>query len=132
MCASTATPLNPSFPPVRQVDLKADPSVYRKLSDLTRDHPNIRLLSTRRLVQWGGFTMVSTMLDAIASIVARNLDFDFFINLSDADMSLRTNSEVMEFLRPYKGRQFVQVRAKGDDSFWRILLTCSYAMLWGS
>ena len=41
------------------VDLKADPAVYAQLADLTKDHPNIRLLSTRRLVQWGAFTMVS-------------------------------------------------------------------------
>lgn len=51
------------------------------------------------------------MLDAIASVVSRNLDFDFFINLSDADMSLRTNEEVVGFLRRYKGRQFVQAPA---------------------
>lgn len=41
------------------VDIKADPAVYAQLADLTKDHPNIRLLSTRRLVQWGAFTMVS-------------------------------------------------------------------------
>jgi len=97
------------------VDLKADKEVYFKLAELTKDHPNIRLLSTRRLVQWGGFTMVATMLDAVASVVARNFDFDFFINLSDADISLRTNAEVMDFLRPYKGRQFVQVHAGNGE-----------------
>lgn len=93
------------------VDLKAEPEVFRQLAELTKDHPNIRMLSTRRLVQWGGFTMVVTMLDAIASVVARSLDFDFFINLSDADMSLRTNAEVVDFLSKYKGRQFVQEHA---------------------
>jgi len=91
------------------IDLKTDAAAYDQLIALTTKHPNIRALSTRRLVQWGAWTMVVTMLDAIKSVVDRMLDFDFFINLSDVDVSLRTNDEIVAFLRQYKGRQFVQV-----------------------
>ena len=92
------------------IDLKTDQSVYDQLAELTKAHPNIRLVHTRRLVQWGAWTMVSIMLDALKTVTAAKLDYDFFINLSDADLALRTNGEIVNFLRPYKGRQFVQVR----------------------
>ena len=91
------------------VDLKADEKVIRDLQQLTASHPNIHIMRTRRLVQWGAWTMVLTLLDALHSAVARELEFDFVINLSDVDVALRTNDEIVDFLRPYKGRQFVQV-----------------------
>lgn len=91
------------------VDLKAETELFEKLSKLSSSHSNIHLMETRRQVQWGGWSMVATMLDAIKSISARDLDYDFFINLSDADMALRTNEEILGFLSRYKGRQFVQV-----------------------
>ena len=34
------------------------------------------------------------MLDVMASLVARKLSFDTFINLSDADLSLRTTRHI--------------------------------------
>eukprot|EP00966_Prymnesium_polylepis_P244821 5662896-Prymnesium_polylepis.1 len=91
------------------IDLKTDKGVRDQLASLTAQHPNIRLMHTRRLVQWGAWTMVAVMLDAVRSITQATLDYDFFINLSDADIALRTNDEIVTFLRPYKGRQFVQV-----------------------
>jgi hypothetical protein len=91
------------------VDLKCESKVKDELSGLIANHPNIILTQTRRLVQWGAWTMVAIMLDAIKTVTHHSVDFDFFINLSDADIALRTNDEIIDFLRPYKGRQFVQV-----------------------
>ena len=91
------------------VDVKADDSVMGELRRLTSEHPNIHLMTRRRLVQWGAWTMVQTLLDALHTIVSAAVDFDFVVNLSDVDVALRTNEEVVEFLRPYKGRNFVQV-----------------------
>ena len=47
--------------------------------------------------QWGGFTTVLQLLDALASFVDR-LEFDFVIPLSDSDLALRTNEEMV---RPF-------------------------------
>ena len=100
---------HPSHLFIVHVDLKAEAAVTSELAKLTASHPNIHLMRQRRLVQWGAWTMVLTMLDAIHSVVSAGIDFDFVINLSDVDVALRTNEEIIEFLRPYKGRQFVQV-----------------------
>ena len=55
------------------------------------------------------------MLDAIQSITDARIDYDSFINLSDADISLRTNAEIVAFLRGYKGRQFIQVHTAAGE-----------------
>ena len=91
------------------LDLKADSAVVSELAALIKDHPNIHLMQTRRLVQWGAWTMNLILLDALHSAVSASIDFDFVINLSDVDVALRTNDEIVSFLRQYKGRQFVQV-----------------------
>ena len=60
------------------VDLKANTSILTQLQSLAETRTNVHVLKTRRLVQWGGFSMVFAMLDAIASFIDR-VDFDFFI-----------------------------------------------------
>lgn len=90
------------------IDLKMSDAVVNQLRRLAAGYPNVRVLKTRRLVQWGGFSMVSALLDALASFVPR-LDFDFLINLSDADLALRTNDEMVAFLRHFRGRIFMRV-----------------------
>ena len=97
------------------VDLKTDEAVVNELRKLTKDHPNIFLMRTRRLVQWGAWTMNLVMLDALHTAVSAGIDFDFVINLSDADIALRTNDEIVTFLREHRGRQFVQVHTSTGE-----------------
>ena len=60
-------------------------------------------------LQWGAWTMMLPFLDVIKTITDRMVDYDFVINLSDADIALRTNEEILRFLRPYRGRNLVQI-----------------------
>ena len=90
------------------VDLKANETMHEQLVAYAAARKNVHVLKTRRLVQWGGFSMVAAMLDALSSFV-RRVDFDFFINLSDAELPLRTSDELTAFLRRFKGRAFMRV-----------------------
>ena len=90
------------------VDLKSNQSIHDELSTQSASDANVHVLRTRRLVQWGGFSMVSALLDSLASFLQR-VDFDFVINLSDADLALRTHNELATFLRPFKGRVFMRI-----------------------
>jgi hypothetical protein len=90
-------------------DAKTSAAAVEELRRVTADHPNVHLMRTRRRVQWGAWTMVVTMLDAMHTLVSADVDFEFFINLSDVDVALRTNDEMLAFLRPHIGRQFVEV-----------------------
>ena len=56
------------------------------------------------------------LLDALKTITERTIDYDFVINLSDADVALRTNAEILRFLRPYRGRNLVQIHT-GDNEW---------------
>ena len=96
------------------VDLKSNQSVHDELSAQFASDANVHVLRTRRLVQWGGFSMVSALLDSIASIVQR-VDFDFLINLSDAEVALRTQDELTGFLRHHKDRVFMRVDAPSEE-----------------
>lgn len=98
------------------VDLKTDASVVGELGRLTAQHPNIHVMGPRRLVQWGAWSMVLTMLDALHSLEAAAIGYDFVINLSDVDLALRTNEEVVGFLKAHRGRNFVTVH--GGTSEW--------------
>lgn len=43
------------------------------------------------------------------------LDFDFFINLSDADIALRTNAEIVQWLKPYKAGGYSMLQVHGGE-----------------
>ena len=90
------------------VDLKTNATAHEALTTFAASRPNVHVLKTRRLVQWAGFTAVLALLDALISFVDR-LDFDFVVPLSDGELSLRNNEEMVLFLRRFKGRSMVQV-----------------------
>ena len=85
------------------LDVKAVGDSVSECLRLDAAYSNVHVMRTRRLVQWGMFSMVSSYLDGIRSVLdaakAGTLDFDFFINLSDADLSLRTDTEMRAFLQ---------------------------------
>lgn len=91
---------HPSHLFLLHADLKMNASNFGELAGLAALRPNVHLLKTRRMVQWGGFSMVLAMLDGLASFVDR-IDFDFFLNIADSELSLRTNEEVVG---PSRGR----------------------------
>ena len=64
--------------------------------------------------------MLATLLDALASFVER-IDFDFVINLSDADLALRTSAEMVRFLRRFKERSFIQAALPQPRSYRRFV-----------
>ena len=64
--------------------------------------------------------MLATLLDALASFVER-IDFDFVVNLSDADLALRTSAEMVRFLRRFKGRSFLQAALPQPRSYRRFV-----------
>ena len=93
------------------LDVKAAAEAADAVLALAAKHANVHVMSARRLVQWGMYTMIATAQDALESLLRAStwLHFDFFINLSDADLALRTNAEMVEFLKPMRGRSMINV-----------------------
>lgn len=97
------------------IDAKLGEEVVRPLRETFEAFGNIHVLRRRRSVGWGAFSMVSVLLDAIATAVHSGGAFDFFINLSDSDITLRTHAELSAFLLRFRNRSFVAVKDPGRD-----------------
>ena len=97
------------------IDVKASTEAAEAMYALERQHANVRVLQARRLVQWGMWSMVAIMLDAVHTLLSSQLPFDFLINLSDADLALRTDGEMRDFLSRHKGRSFINVHGEGGE-----------------
>ena len=97
------------------LDVKAGGEAVAECMRLDAEHPNVHVMRTRRLVQWGMFSMVTNYLDGIRSVLdaAERFEFDFFINLSDADLSLRTDAEIRAFLARIGPRSMINVHEGG-------------------
>lgn len=110
---------NPSHLFLIHLDVKAAPEAVEACAALQRAHSNVRVLRARRLVQWGMFSMVAPMIDAVHTALhaadSGRLPFDFFINLSDADLALRTDAEIRRFLDGMRGRSLINIHEGGGE-----------------
>ena len=99
------------------LDVKATEAAVAECFKLELSYANVHVLRTRRLVQWGMFSMVVPMLDAIKAALdffdQRDDTFDYLINLSDADLALRTDAEVRPFLARIRPRSMINVHDGG-------------------
>ncbi|KAJ1634961.1 core-2/I-branching enzyme-domain-containing protein [Pavlovales sp. CCMP2436] len=103
-------------------DLKTEPADLERLRAVVAPYSNAHLMAKRRHVMWGGFSMVDALLDALTTALHGVSGpgwrgFDFFVNLSDTDLLLRTEAELSAFFAPLAQQQvsFVGVKMKGSD-----------------
>jgi hypothetical protein len=99
------------------LDARTNATAVDELSARLGAYANVHVLAQRRSVGWGAFSMVELLLDAIATALAAHPQLDFVINLSDADVALRTNHEVVSFLHGFRGRSFVGTKFPTADAF---------------
>ena len=78
-------------------------------SRLDHRRPDVYVMREPRAVLWSGFSMALALLDAMASVLARPLGFEYFINLSDADLTLRTDGEIRAFFARFPGRSVMSI-----------------------
>eukprot|EP00966_Prymnesium_polylepis_P042227 980921-Prymnesium_polylepis.1 len=92
------------------LDARAPDAVGAYLERHFADRKNVVLMGDRRSVGWGAFSMVDVLLRSIVTALAAAPAFDFFINLSDVDVALRTNGEMVRFLSGHRTTSFVAVK----------------------
>lgn len=78
--------------------------------------PDVYFLRRPRPVMWAGWSMVLVLLDTCASLLARGLRFEFVINLSDADLTMRVDGEIRAFLARYPQRTIMSIVKRKQDS----------------
>jgi hypothetical protein len=101
---------HPSHSFLLHLDARTNATAVDDLKARYAARQNVHVMSSRRSIGWGAFSMVELLLTALATSLHAHPSFDFFINLSDADVALRTNREIVTFLQPFRGRSFVSVK----------------------
>ena len=98
------------------VDAKLGEARKHELRDvLIRPRPDVYMLRRPRPLLWAGWSMMLALFDAMASVVRRGLHFEYFINLSDADLTLRTDAELRAFFARFHGRSVMSIVQKKKD-----------------
>ena len=100
---------------VVHLDARTDAAAANALEARYRQN-NVRFIRQRRTVGWGAFSMVEVLLAALSKALIAAPHFDFFVNLSDADVALRTASELGSFLGGFRGRSFVAIKYPEADA----------------
>ena len=97
------------------VDAKMSKSDDALLRSRVTAGPDLYYMRKTRSVMWAGFSMMLALLDAMASVVARKLNFDMLINLSDADLTMRVDGELRAFFARYPGRSIMSIVHRNRD-----------------
>ena len=98
------------------LDVRAPEAVAADLQARYASWRNVLLMQQRRAVGWGAFSMVEVLLHALSLSLAAAPHFDFFINLSDVDIAMRTNGEIVRYLSSRRGSSFVSVKFPAADA----------------
>ena len=97
------------------IDAKMSRTAAARLRSGLHSRPDVYIIRRRRAVMWSGFSMVLGLLDVMASLLARPLLFEMLINLSDADLTLRTDGEIRGFFSRYPGRSILSIVQRNRD-----------------
>ncbi|KAL3892568.1 MAG: hypothetical protein SGPRY_015006 [Prymnesium sp.] len=113
--ALTGPPSNQSNLFLLHLDAKMNSQAVDRLRAGLHTRADVYEMKGRRAVMWSGFSMVLALLDAMASLLARPLHFEMFINLSDADLTLRTDGELRSFFSRFPGRSVMSIVQRSRD-----------------
>lgn len=85
--------------------------LYGRVREVLRDKPNVVLMRPRFL-NWGGWTLSQVALDAIAIMLKKAEDWQYFINLSGQCYPIKPMSHIRDFLGDAgaKGTNFLETQ----------------------
>ena len=65
--------------------------LYDRLTEITRDKDNVRMVETRFTTIWGGSSLLSMLLTCISQLLLiKEWKWDFVLNLSESDYPVKT------------------------------------------
>lgn len=93
--------------------------MFRELSALEREFPNIRLTRTRFSTIWGGASLLRMLMSCMRELLEHHSDWrwDFVINLSESDFPVKRLDRLVDFLTANKGRNFVKSHGRETQRF---------------
>ncbi|CAH8584049.1 unnamed protein product [Schistosoma turkestanicum] len=103
------------------VDARCD-YLYTKVKSFIENYPsNIYLTSTRFSPIWGGQSLLDMFLSSLKDLSTNMSDWewDFVINLSESDMPIRPNHELVTYLSHNRDKIFLRSFSHTGQSFLR-------------
>ncbi|XP_072022248.1 xylosyltransferase 1-like isoform X1 [Amphiura filiformis] len=98
------------------VDVRSD-YLHRELSKISSTYPNMRMTPWRMATIWGGASLLKVYLQCMQDLIAmEDWKWDFFINLSESDMPIRTNELLVSFLSRFRKHNFLKSHGRDDNS----------------
>lgn len=90
------------------IDKKAAQEIGEEIKMFLAEYPNVFISASKNVV-WGGYSMVQAELDGMKYLLAANLSWDYFINLSGQDYPLKSQETIRRFLTANQGKSFLKV-----------------------
>jgi hypothetical protein len=105
---------------VFHVSTKCEPEYYEKLYAALGDRENC-FFSKRVNVIWGEFSLVQAALNAIDTLIEKNVNFDFAFLLSGQDYPIKSQNQIVHILSENREKQymeFIPFSELNDLSHW--------------
>ncbi len=104
------------------VDKRSGASLQKQIHDFLSEFPNASMIKSKSTL-WGGYSLIDAELRGIRELLKMELKWEFFINLSGQDFPLKSQSQIIDFLKRNRGKDFLKVidQKKGRaDTLYRI------------
>eukprot|EP00794_Sanderia_malayensis_P009135 gene9135-10108_t len=119
------------------VDSRSD-YLYGEVEDIVKKFPNSAIAPWRMATIWGGASLLSMLLRCMEDVLnKKDWKWDFFINISESDYPVLTNTKLAKFLRGHRDENFLKphggpverfIKKQGidrtfyecDEHLWRI------------
>lgn len=105
---------HPDFYFYIHVDKKIPVQPFLYLEDL----PRVRLIATRMLCNWGGYSFVKAVLNSLAQVLADSQKYDFYNLMSGQDFPIKPIAEIASFYAANVGKSFISYDEDPKKEWW--------------
>ena len=98
------------------IDTKSPKIFHRAVQGILDCFPNVFIASKLVDVKWGEFTVLQADLICMKDLWKRYKNWKYFINLTGQEFPLRTNNELVEILKTYKGTADVMTTVRFSET----------------
>ncbi|XP_041363211.1 beta-1,3-galactosyl-O-glycosyl-glycoprotein beta-1,6-N-acetylglucosaminyltransferase-like [Gigantopelta aegis] len=112
------------------VDKKSPDVFMDAMKSIARCLPNVFIAPISLDVQWGEYTVLEADLICMDSLLQRKVLWKYFINLTGQEFPLKTNYELVQILKRYRGANDIAGGYKGTYKYrWKDIEHVPYGII---
>jgi len=97
----------------------ADAKVALETWKVNENFPDVTFIKKRVECNWGGFTIVQAIFNAISEVLASGKTYDFINLLSGQDYPINSPENIYNFLLQHPGKNFIAYDESHQTDWWR-------------